>query len=187
VVTPDAPLHHHVALLRAVNVGKRQVRMAALRSWLEEAGYAGVETYIQTGNVKVETPVASGAEVEAALEGLLRERAGFEVPCIMLSPRELRQVADDADALDPPPFADHPEQRRFVVLFKEPPSAQDAAAMAAYDATDERAVAVGRAVHLWIAGSFHEAKVFGRFAKVLEPGTNRNLTVVRTMAQKWGA
>ena len=186
MATPDQPLHRHVALLRAVNVGKRQVRMAALREWLEEAGYAGVETYIQTGNVKVETPVASARKVEAALEALLAERAGFDVPCIMFSPEELRRVVEDADALEPPPFADHPEQRRFVVFFKDPPAAADAAAMAAYDETEERATAVGRAVHLWIAGSFHEAKVFGRFAKALEPGTNRNLTVVRAMAAKWG-
>jgi uncharacterized protein (DUF1697 family) len=187
VAAPDSVLHRHVALLRAVNVGKRQVRMAALREWLEDAGYAGVETYIQTGNVKVETPVARASEVETALEELLRERAGFEVPCIMLTPEELSQVVADADALEPPPFADHPEQRRFVVFFKEPPAPEDAAAMAAYDATLERAVALGRAVHLWIAGSFHEAKVFGRFAKALEPGTNRNLTVVQTLERKWGA
>ncbi len=184
---PDDSLHRHVALLRAVNVGKRQVRMTSLRQWLEEAGYAGVETYIQTGNLKVETPVASAAEVEAALEALLLERAGFSVPCIMLTPEELRQVVDDADAVEPPPFAGGPEERRFVVFLKEPASAEDAERMAAYDEANERIVAVGRAVHLWIAGSFHEAKVFGRFGKALEPGTNRNLKVVRTLAEKWGA
>jgi uncharacterized protein (DUF1697 family) len=180
-------LHRHVALLRAVNVGKRQVRMAALRQWLEEAGYAGVDTYIQTGNVKVETPVASAAEVEKALEALLLERAGFEVPCIMFSPAELRQVVEDADAIEPPPFAGHPEERRFVVFFKEPASAEDAEAMAAYDEALERVVAVGRAVHVWIGGNFHQAKVFGRFAKALEAGTNRNLQVVRTLAERWGS
>ncbi len=183
----EATLHRHIALLRAVNVGKRQVRMAALRQWLEEAGFHGVETHIQTGNVKVETPESSAAEVQAALELLLAERAGFEVPCIMLTPEELRQVHDHAMTLEPPPFAGGAEVRRFVVLLKEPPSPEDVAAMAAYDAPDERAVAVGRAVHLWIAGSFHEAAVFRRFRAALDPGTNRNLTVVRTLAQKWGA
>ncbi len=161
--------------------------MAALRQWLEEGGFSGVETYIQTGNVKVETTVCSSAEVEAALEELLQERAGFAVPCIMLTPEELRQVHDDATALEPPRFAGGPEERRFVVFLKEPPSPEDAAAMAAYDVPDERAVAVGRAVHLWIVGNFHEARVFRRFKAALDPGTNRNLTVVRTLAQKWGA
>ena len=180
-------LHRHVALLRAVNVGKRQVRMAQLREWLGEAGYTAVQTYIQTGNVLVETPVASTAEVGAALEVLLRERTGFAVPCIMRTPEELTQVVVDADVLPEPSFAGHPEQRRFVVFLPEPPSAQDAEAMAAHDAPLERADARGREVHLWIAGSFQEAKVFGRFGKALEPGTNRNLRVVRTLAERWGA
>ena len=77
---PDVTLHRHVALLRAVNVGKRQVRMAQLREWLEEAGFTGVETYIQTGNVLVETPESLATAVRAALEEVLRERTGFEVP-----------------------------------------------------------------------------------------------------------
>ena len=187
--TSDASgsLHRHVAFLRAVNVGRRQVRMAALRQWLAEAGYVGVETYIQTGNLKVEAPVASSAEVGAALEALLLDRAGFEVPCIMLSPEELRQVSDDALAIEPPPFAGAAEERRFVVFLKDPPTAEDAAAMAAYDMPNERIAAVGRAVHVWIAGGFRDAKVFGRFAAALNAGTNRNLAVVRAVAQRWGA
>ena len=180
-------LQRHVALLRAVNVGKRQVRMAALRQWLQEAAFRGVETHIQTGNVKVETPVAVASEVEQALERLLREHTGFEVPCIMLTPEELRQVCDDALALEPPPFGGGQEPGRYVVFLKEPPSAEDAAAMAAYDASDERAVVIGRAVHLSVGRSFHEARVFRRFRAALDPGTNRNLTVVRTLAQKWGS
>ncbi len=186
--TPDRVLHRHVALLRAVNVGKRQVRMAALREWVEEAGFAGVETHIQSGNLKVETPVASPDEVRAALEALLHARAGFEVPCIMVGPEELRRVVEDADGLEPPPFASagSTEQRRYVVFLHDPPSAADAEALAAYDATEERAVVRGRAVHLWIVGGLHEAKVPSRFGRVLGPGTNRNLTVVRTLAQKWG-
>ena len=45
----------------------------------------------------------------------------------------------------------------------------------------------GRAVHVWIRGNFHEAKVFGKFGKELKAGTNRDLKVVRTLVEKWGA
>ena len=180
-------LADHIALLRAVNVGKRQVKMAALREWLSEAGYTDVETYIQTGNVKVSTPVRSQAKVEAALEELLLARTGFEVPCIMLTPQELSQTCADALAMEPPPFAGDPEERRFVVFFKNPLEAEHAEAMAAYDPGGERIRAVGRAAHVWIAGNFHEAKVFGAFGKALAEGTNRNLAVVRTLAERWGA
>lgn len=176
----------HIVLLRAVNVGKRQVRMAALREWLTDAGYAVVETYIQTGNLKVATSTRSPAKVEAALERLLLERTGFEVPCIVFSPAELSQVYADALALPAPPFAGDVDERRYVSFFKDPVAAEHVAAMAAYDAANERAWAIGRAVHIWIAGNFHEAKVFTAFAKALEAGTNRNLAVVRTLAERWG-
>jgi len=45
-------LHRFVALLRGFNVGgHRRVPMADLRRALEVAGFAGVRTYLQGGNV----------------------------------------------------------------------------------------------------------------------------------------
>jgi hypothetical protein len=32
----------------------------------------------------------------------------------------------------------------------------------------------------------HEAKFFGAFKKALAPGTNRDLKVVTTLAERWG-
>lgn len=177
----------HIGLLRAVNVGKRQLPMAALREWLTEAGFAEVETYIQTGNVKVVTPMRSSAKVGAELERAIAAQTGFDVPCIMLTPRELTQVYADAEALDPPSFAGDPTERRFVVFFAEPVPEDVAAAFAAYDAPSEWIRAAGRAVHVRITGSFQDAKVFGVFAKQLASGTNRNLKVTRTLAERWGA
>lgn len=176
----------HVAFLRAVNVGKRQVRMADLRAWLEEDGFRDVETYIQTGNVRVGTPLRSAAKVEQRLEALLAERCGFEVPSIILSPAELTRVYADALALEPPDPA-APGQRRYVVFFKDEVAAEHLERMAAYDPPNERIRAVGRAVHIWISGSFHEARVFGAFKKALAEGTNRDLKVVATLAERWGA
>jgi uncharacterized protein (DUF1697 family) len=177
---------HHVAFLRAVNVGKRQVRMADLRSWLEEEGFTDVDTYIQTGNVRVGTPMRSRAKVEQRLEALLAERCGFEVPCIMFTPKELSQVYADALAL-PAPFPEGPGQRRYVVFFKDELGPEAVERMAAYDPPNERIWAVGRAAHVWITGNFHEARVFAAFKKALAEGTNRDLKVVATLADRWGA
>ncbi|MDX6325312.1 MAG: hypothetical protein QOK15_1666 [Nocardioidaceae bacterium] len=176
----------HVAFLRAVNVGKRQVRMADLRTWLEEDGFTDVETYIQTGNVRVGTTMRSAAKVEQRLEALLAERCGFEVPCIVFSPAGLSQVYADALAL-PAPFPDGPGQRRYVVFFKDEVMAETVEKMAAYDPPNERIWAIGRAAHVWISGSFHEAQVFAAFKKALFDGTNRDLKVVATLAERWGA
>jgi uncharacterized protein (DUF1697 family) len=176
----------YIALLRAVNIGKRQVKMASLREWLEDEGFTDVETHIQTGNVKVTTRMRSVARVEARLEKILADRCGFDVVCIVLTPEQLSEVLDDAEALDPP-FGKAQDQRRYVVFFKQPVPGEHAEEMADYAPDDERLFARGRAVHVWIRGSFHEAKVFGKFAKELTSGTNRDLKVVRTLVEKWGA
>lgn len=177
---------HHVAFLRAVNVGKRQLRMADLRTWLEEDGFTDVETYIQTGNVRVGTTLRSPAKVEQRLEALLAERCGFEVPTIMMSPAELSRVHADALTLEPP-APDLPDQRRYVVFFKDEVAAHHIEEMAAYDPPNERIWAIGRTAHVWISGNFHEARVFGAFKKALAEGTNRDLKVVATLAERWGA
>jgi len=176
----------YVVLLRAVNIGKRQVKMASLREWLEEEGFTDVETYIQTGNVKVATRMRSPARVEARLEQVLAERCGFEVVCIVFTPEELTQVLADAEAIRDP-FGDAAEQRRYAVFFKDPVAAEHVEAMAAYDPPNERIWAVGRAAHVWIRGTFQDAKVFGAFGKALTVGTNRDLKVVRALAERWGA
>ncbi|CAA9338853.1 MAG: hypothetical protein AVDCRST_MAG34-677 [uncultured Nocardioidaceae bacterium] len=174
----------HVVFLRAVNVGKRQLRMADLRAWLADEGFTDVETYIQTGNVRVSTPMRSRAKLEQRLESILAERCGFDVPCIATSPAELAQVHADALALESPFGA--AEGRRYVVFFKDELAAEATERMAAYDPPGERIWAVGRTAHVWITDDFHTAKVFGAFKKALADGTVRDLKVVATLAQKWG-
>ena len=73
-----------------------------------------------------------------------------------------------------------------MVFFKEPVAAEHVAELADYEPPNERAWAIGRAVHVWIAGNFHEAKVFSAFKVALSAGTNRNLDVVTTLAERWG-
>ncbi len=160
--------------------------MASLRGWLEEAGFTDVETHIQTGNLKVGSRLRSPRRVEERLESLLAERCGFEVPCIVLTPAELRTVYADALALDAP-FGDREGQRRYVVFFKNEVSAEETARMGGYDSPDERIWALGRAVHVWICGSFHDARVFAAFKGVLATGTNRDLKVVAAVVEKWAS
>ena len=49
-----------VALLRAINVGGRTVKMDRLRALFEELRYANVETFIASGNVLFDTAEKSG-------------------------------------------------------------------------------------------------------------------------------
>jgi uncharacterized protein (DUF1697 family) len=177
-----------IALLRAVNVGKRQLKMADLRDCLSASGLVDVETYIQTGNVRFSTPMRSPAKVERRVEEALNGGCGFDVPSIIVTPAELRQVYEDARGLPDPGFA-AAGQRRYVTFFKaeDAPDEDARARLKAWDEPGEHAVAVGRAVHVWLAHPTQQAKLFGAFKNVLAPGTNRDLKVVRELAERWGA
>ena len=178
----------YIALLRAVNVGGRYYRMAALRDHLSESGLTEVETYIQTGNVRFRTRMRSAAKVETHVEAVLGRHCGFDVPAIVLSPAELVAVHRDALAL-PAPAAAAEAPRRYVTFFKpgEAPTGEVARAIGDWDTPGEAAAVVGRAVHVCIAGSMMDARFFGAFRKALAPGTNRDLKVVTTLAERWGA
>lgn len=178
----------YIALLRAVNVGGRFYKMADLRGHLTDSGLQDVETYIQTGNVRFRTSMRSPAKVERHVEDVLGEHCSFDVPSVIFSPQELREVYDDALALTPS-FPQAEGQRRYVTFFKigHAPTGEVAQRIEAWDAPGESAFVRGRAVHVWLDHTMHEATFFGAFKKALAPGTNRDLKVVSTLSERWGA
>ncbi len=91
----------YVAFLRAVNVGGRFVRMAELRRTLEDAGFDEVETHIQSGNVLVRSRHRSTTTAARRMSGVLGEWAGFDIPCIVRTPDQVRALVGEADAVPP--------------------------------------------------------------------------------------
>ena len=86
------------ALLRGVNLGKRQVKMADLRAAVESLGHTDVETYLQSGNV-VFTPAGS----TDGLAGGLTKALKMPVAVVLRTGKELARVvaANPYDVDDP--------------------------------------------------------------------------------------
>jgi uncharacterized protein (DUF1697 family) len=173
----------YIGFLRAINIGKRQFSKDAIVAACEAAGCTGVETYINTGNVKVTTPLRSRAKVEAALEKAFAARAGFEVPTIVVTPKELTAIAQHAEKIGAGHTGLH-----YVSLLKDPPTADAVAKLDGAGKNGERAEIDGRGVHLLLGPDYHSAKLTNAVVeKHLGVATNRNLKVIRTLAEKWGA
>ena len=175
----------HLAFLRAINLGPtRKVPMAELRERLGGAGFTDVETHIQTGNIALTSRMRSQAKVEAAIEELLGEWRGFEVPTMVRSPAELKELRRAVEAT-PPLLVEG--ARRYVAFAKGEVSKDAQAALTAYDATPERSRLVGRDVLLEIDSQFHTAKLAGAKLERLAgtPLTARDLKVVRALDEKW--
>lgn len=102
-----------VAFLRAVNVGKRQMKMAELKALCAELGYGNVKTVLASGNLRVKTAKNPKAELEAAIE----KRFGFRSEAIMRSGEEIEAMLTSV------PFARYPEEgpfHRYVLMFDRP-------------------------------------------------------------------
>jgi uncharacterized protein (DUF1697 family) len=174
----------HVAFLRAINLGpRRKFPKEAIKTAAESAGFTGVETYINTGNVRLETAMRSRAKIEGALEAAFLADRGFEVPTMVFSPAELCEIAEDAEEL----AAEVGDVlAHYITLFKQPPAPEAIKAVhqAEYDA--EIARVRGRAAHLMLSKSFNETKLAtSKTFSALGVGTARNVTVIRAVASKW--
>ena len=108
---------NYVGLLRGINVGgKNIVRMADLRAAFEDAGYAAVSTYIQSGNVLFESGTPPTA-LERDIETMLESRFGLSLVVVVRSHRQLRDVVDRA----PDGFGAAPDIHHSDVIFLKAP------------------------------------------------------------------
>lgn len=107
-----------VALLRGVNLGKRQVKSADLKAAFEAMGFAGVKTLLASGNVlfDAEPKAVSQKTIEAALE----ERFGFDIGTVLRTQDELRALM----ASDPFNGRSEDENTKLYVTFLAEPEAR---------------------------------------------------------------
>ena len=173
----------YVAFLRAINLGaRRKFPKDAIRAAAEGAGFTDVETYINTGNLRVTTKLRSRAKVEQALEKAFLEDRGFEVPTIVFTPAEVTAIAEEATE-----FAKDHDGVHFVSLLRDEPTDELVEAIEAAGKGEESARVGGRAVHLLLGANYHEARLSNATVeKLMGVATNRNLKVIRTVAEKWG-
>jgi uncharacterized protein (DUF1697 family) len=102
-----------LAFLRAVNVGKRQMKMAELKALCEGLGYGKVKTLLASGNVRFECAHDPKAELEAAIE----KRWGFVAEAVMRSAAEIEAMIASE------PFKAYPEDgpfHRYIMMFDTP-------------------------------------------------------------------
>ena len=136
----------YVAFLRAINLGPtRKFPKAAIVEAVEDCGFTDVETYINTGNVRLTSSLRSAAKVEQALEKAFKKHAGFEVPTIVMTPKELKQIAADATEV----AKKHKNTgAHYVSLLKEKPKAADVKKLEDIDHGEDLVAVKGRGAHL---------------------------------------
>jgi uncharacterized protein (DUF1697 family) len=146
-----------VSLLRAVNLGKKnQVNMPKLRAALEAAGFEDVRTLVQSGNVVTKSRHRSADGVSRAVRDVVRTEFGVDVPVIVRSPQQLREV--HAWCPFPDAAATRPAKVHVIHLEQEP-AAELLRELVEGDWSPDELAARGKEVVVSYADSMHASRL----------------------------
>lgn len=82
----------YVALLRAVNVGGRFVRMPTLVAAFEDLGFSDVATFLASGNVVFRARAAGAGTRVRRIEAALRDALGFDVATFVRTESDIQAL-----------------------------------------------------------------------------------------------
>ena len=101
----------YLVLLRGVNVsGRNKVPMADLRSALYVAGFGDVSTYLQSGNIALDSD-RDPEDVSVQVETILIESFGVHVPAVVVAQTGIDSIIDAA------PFAPDADPTFQIIYF----------------------------------------------------------------------
>jgi len=129
------------AMLRGINLGKRQLRSAELKAVVEGLGFANARPILASGNVVFDAPETDAEALERDLHAALEKATGLKSDVFVRDRAQLDAVI----AANPFPEAARERPSFLVVSFHRAPVDQAAIARLAerYDGP-ERMVAIGR-------------------------------------------
>jgi uncharacterized protein (DUF1697 family) len=172
----------HVALLRGINVGGRNlVAMSDLRDLLETLGFAGARSLLQSGNLVFQSDRRAGTALEKFLEAETEKRLGVAVDYVVRTSKEWHTLVQCN------PFPDEAERdpSHLLVLFqKEAPAAKDVEALRAAIRGPEIVQAAGKQVYIVYPAGIGTSKLTPALLdrKLGGRGTGRNWNTVLKLA-----
>ena len=171
-----------IVLLRGVNVGGRnRLPMAALRELLAEVGFENVHTYIQSGNIVLDSPDGDPDSVARSVQGAIEERFGFAPHTFVL----------DIDAFDAAiaanPFSRGDEDPKAVHFFflAEPDPTADLDGLRELATQGEEFVLTEGVFYLHTPNGFGRSKVVERLHRFIGVETtarnHRSVQAIRAL------
>jgi uncharacterized protein (DUF1697 family) len=161
----------YVALIRAVNVGGRQLKMADLIRIAAELKLGSPRTYIASGNLVFTSNKSEGA-LKSALQKALGKHWGVTVDVL------IRTAGEMAAAVKGNPFSDESGNHVVAIFLDEPPSAD--ALDDAKGVADERMALGAREIYVHYPSGMGRSKLR---IPAAASGTARNMNTVTKLAQ----
>ncbi|MGG3467673.1 DUF1697 domain-containing protein [Neobacillus pocheonensis] len=165
----------YIALLRGINVGgHNKIKMADLKSLLEDMGLHKVKTYIQSGNVLFESS-ETVESLSRQLEEEIQKTFGFPVPVILRTASEYERIIQDC------PYSTETlkegESIQIAFLGGEP-SHEGINHLQNFESGRDECKVIGKEVYLFFCQSIRDSKLATQLPKLGVPATVRNWNTV---------
>jgi uncharacterized protein (DUF1697 family) len=167
----------YVALLRGINVGgKNLLPMKDLTRLFEDAGCAGVRTYIQSGNVLFKANPAKAGKLPALIAKGIADRFGYRTPVLLRTVDELGETI----RLNPFLQAGSPEDWLHVLFLASQPDAQSVATLDPDRSPPDAYLVRGREIYLQCPNGVGNTKLTNAYfdSRLATISTGRNWRTV---------
>jgi uncharacterized protein (DUF1697 family) len=106
----------YIALLKGINVGgHKKVPMADLRELLTKSGFENVQTYIQSGNVILQSSKSDISVIENNIQESIMDHFGFEISVLVKTRSDLKRIFNDS------PFSEEKKKASYFILLRNTP------------------------------------------------------------------
>jgi uncharacterized protein (DUF1697 family) len=173
-----------VALFSGINVGgNRIVKMAELRAFLEELGFADVATYVQSGNAVFRSGKGDAAALTKSIEAAFETRWGFYARIMVRDAIWLERVVAENPY---PDVAGEPTKLHAYALEREP-TAEETARLSEKCTGPEQFEVKGDVLYLHAPEGLGRSVFAGLIPRTLKvPGTARNWRTVLALLEMAG-
>ena len=106
----------YIILLRGINVsGQKKVPMAELGTLLSNLGFKNVSTYIQSGNIVLQSGENKGSKIKEIIEKGILNHFNFEVSTLVLLFEDFKTSFDNC------PFSQDKKEKSYFTLLHAVP------------------------------------------------------------------
>lgn len=147
-----------IVLLKGINVGgHKKVPMADLCELLAKFGFENVRTYIQSGNVILESSEKNRLNTEAIIKDAILEKFGFEVSVLVKTRKDLERIFNDY------PFSEEKKAASYFIMLHETPDAELVKVASEKVYKDEEYQILNDCIYFYCDKGFGQAKFNGNY------------------------
>lgn len=173
-------MNQYILLLRGINVGgHRKIKMADLRVLLQNLDYANVQTYIQSGNILLESD-QKAADIASNVKAAIKAEYDFDVPTLVMLWKDLEVIVEKL------PFENVEEEKALYFTFLEKkPDAESVEGLEPKLLKGEAYQVIDKTIYLYCPNGYGRTKLTNDFweKQLKVAATSRNWRTTKKLLE----